>query len=585
MKLRETRLWYMACVFMLAVYLASVPNFWQCEGVDEIDYLSLAHSLVLGKGYTIYGRPHVLYPPLFASLMSLVIRFAGVGAWRLMYSVNAVLGIAGLILMGTWLRRRFERAGRWTSWFLLIAYYPWSFSCRFLMSEPLFLPISFSLLILVWRVLERDAGLAWEYAAIALLSLLAGMTRAAAVSLNLAIVCAGLVRWLITRRRTGLAVALLALIFGVGFFAYWSVRADIVNPNAPESHWRWAKKYLGLSRETQGIIAQGEEVTETSRVFHRRVLFAAQRYGQFVASVVRPPRGFLPLGISGLLLFAVGLIRHARSHPWSPFAWYVPIFLAMILKTTWLSNYLRFYVVLSPLLFLFLAGGVRWYWGKLTERNPLQAAAAVLLLAWSLLGIVAAWAGGAEGEGYIALYQRVWRWMLVAFWGIMAGTALGCFSGRVRPMLVAVAPVAVVCLWFVLAGQSLALIGLRTREGWKNSTLRFRRLDGVASCARWIRETGCGTGALVASLPQVPSFLSGCVFESPSYGEDGGLHLVGVERILLMGQLHEVPFFRPAQEERLHAAVQRAEQEGRLVAECRCGQAVLYRATDAALSP
>lgn len=578
-QMRDHACWLAACVLLAIAYVISTPRVWQCEGVDEIDYLSLAHSLTLGKGYTIYGEPHVLYPPLFAAWLSVIMRVAGVTAWRLMYGANALFGLSGLILAGTWLRKTFGAVGRWAAWFSLLAYYPWSFSCRFLMSEPLFLPISYGLLILVWRVLQRNDARIWEYIAIGALSLLAGMTRAAAVSLNLALAVAGLIRWWTTRKLVGAAVCALALGFGVGFFAYWSVRADIVNPRAPESHWRWAKKYLGISRETEGIIAEGEEVTEISSVFHRRAAFAAERMGQFVTSVVRPPGGFRPVGWAVSALLVLGWARHLRRVIWSPFAWYTAIFFSMILKTTWLSNYLRFYVVMTPLVFWFVAEGLEIIWRRIGAGDAGARRWVIGIVAVALVGFVVAWRGGPLDAGATGLYQSFMRWGLVLGW-ICVG-ALGTLKIAKWPFL-AGADGRRGCergLAVLLAVASLHAGGLaafRTRESWRNATLKYRRLDGALACAQWIRETG-GSGKHIASLPQVPSFLSGYVFQKPSYDKKGRVDWTGVERVLLVGMLREVPFFKPAEERRLAATVLEAVKAGWLKPECHAGNAVLYR--------
>ena len=333
--------WLLACVALIGVYGLTVPAVWQCEGVDEIEYLGLANSLLHGRGYVLDGQPHVLYPPLFPVFLSLVMKCFGATAWRWMYVANAFMGAMGLILMGSWIRRRFGEVGRWAAWFLLAAYYCWSFPARFLMSEPLYLPLSFGAVILAWRILERNGGKGWEYGLFGLCALLITMTRAAAISLAMALFLAGMTRWILSRKRAGLYIALLALMLGGGFFAYWSVRADYIRPDAPESHWRWAKKYLGLSHEKQGIIATGEELTEYSAKPFNRVVFCAVRYGQFVTSVVRIPPNYLPLACGLFALFLTGLIRHWIAHPWSPIAWYTAVFLIMILMTTWLTNYHR----------------------------------------------------------------------------------------------------------------------------------------------------------------------------------------------------------------------------------------------------
>lgn len=549
---------------MALVYVFSVPHAWQCEGVDEIEYLSLAHSMLRGFGYTIYGEPHVLYPPLYATMLSVIMRLIDVHAWRVMYAVNALLGIGGWIIIGSWMRSRFGAAGRWAAWFLLFSYYAWSFPCRFLMTEPVFLPISFMAILLAWRILERNEGLMWEYLLLALLCLLGAMTRAAAVSLNLALVAAGGWRWLTTRRRAGLGVAVVALLLGVGFFAYWSIRADIVNPNAAESHWRWAKKYLGMSAETEGIIARGEEVTEVSAVLHRRLIFAAMRYGQFVLSVVRPPQAFLPLALLLAIVFLVGFAVHWRRHGWSPPAWYTLVFLGMILNTTWLSNYLRFYVVLAPFLFLFLAEGVSWVWAQAVERR--SEFLLLTLAGWSAWGLFVSvtHSGGIGGTAAEANYLGAIRVAVSVFWFVVLfATALAFL----RPIRISLPVVEVVlpAIFVLTALQAGALIMLRARRGAENETPQLRQLYGSIHCAAWVRENTPEGVTGVAAIPRLASFTSARRFVAPTYRDDGRLDLSGVQVVLLTGRLVEVAPYRHADELRLAAAVSAAVAEGRLI--------------------
>jgi len=610
-------IWPLACIAVALVYILTVPNTWQAEGADEIEYLSLAHSMVRGYGYTIYGAPHVLYPPLFASILSGIMRVFGIHAWRAMYTLNAVLGISGLILIGTWMRARFGWAGSWTAWFMLFSYYPWSFCCRFLMTEPLFLPLSFTALILAWRILERNEGRFWEYGALGVLCLLGAMTRAAAVSLNLALVAAGGVRWITTRRRAGLVVALLALFLGVGFFAYWSVRADIVDPQAVESHWRWAKRYLGMSTEEEGIIATGEEVTEISSVFHRRLIFAAMRFGQFTLSVVRPPDAFLPLAALLSILFCVGLIGHWRGNGWSPLAWYTGVFLTMILNTTWLSNYLRFYLVLAPFLLLFFFEGLQAAFvgrssgpsSSSVSRNGRRRAPSyvVLLAAWAVWGLIRAISGvsgygpGAKEQLYMTVVQVLvgvlyslvlflTGWMLLRFFREGRASARPQVTGnenenatayprrllRTRARLDRLL-VFILAMAMVHAGVLIFYRASKTRE---NAALEARGLSGLVKCATWLRDHTPLDATGVATIPRMVSFLSDRIISYPSYQAGYNIDLDEGAYVVLSGELVEVAPYRWYREYQLFYYAERIAERGEISQVYAADNARVFRKVD-----
>ena len=597
----RSHLWPVACIAVALVYILTVPHTWQCEGADEIEYLSLAHSMVRGYGYTIYGAPHVLYPPLFASILSVVMRVFGIHAWRAMYTLNALLGVSGLILVGTWLRTRFGWAGRWAAWFMLFSYYPWSFSCRFLMTEPLFLPLSFTALVLAWRILARNEGRYWEYGVLGVLCLLGAMTRAAAVSLNLALVAAGGVRWITTRRRAGLAVALLALFLGVGFFAYWSARADIVDPQAVESHWRWAKRYLGMSTEEEGIIATGEEVTEISSVFHRRLIFAAMRFGQFILSVVRPPDAFLPLAALLSILFCAGLIGHWRKNAWSPLAWYTAVFLAMILNTTWLSNYLRFYLVLAPFLFLFLFEGLELTFvgrssgpsSSLSSRNGRRGAPSYVffLAAWAVWGLIRVFSGvsgygpGAKEQLYMTVVQVfagvlyglvlfLTGWIVLRFYreGRVSARWLRSSRGGLDQVLALFLAMAM-----VHAGVLAFYRASKTRE---NAALEARGLSGLVKCATWLRDHAPADATGVATIPRMVSFLSDRIISYPSYRSGYNIDLDEGAYVVLSGELVEVAPYRWYREYQLLYYAERIAERGELSQVNAADNARVFRKVD-----
>ncbi len=572
---RENRLWSVACAIVACVYVLSVPRIWQCEGVDEMDYLGLARSLARGEGYAICGEPHVLYPPLFPTMLSLIARWRGVTAWRWMYAANALLGVSGWILIGTWMRRRFGRIGRWAAWALLLGYYPWSFPCRFLMSEPLFLPLSFGALILAWRILDRNAGRAWEYALFGALCLLGAMTRAAAFTLYIALTLSGLARWWGTRRRAGLAVAALAFGLGVGFFAFWSVRADLVNPAAPESHWRWAKKYLGISKETEGIIARGEEVTDVSASPVRRVVFCAQRYGQFVLSNVRVPRNYTPLAGVLFSAFVTGLAVHGRRRSWSPLAWYTAVFLAMILMTTWLSNYHRFMVVLAPFLFLFLLEGLRsWYRVIMSARGRWAAVGLVVVGIFGLLWSARV-GGGVVEDSDVRAYAHVISFAAITAYAGLIAMGLWRMAGRGFPHAVAVNR-GMAAVIVVLALNAGTLAALRFRMTLNNATLRERNLEGALWCGAWMERNTPPNARCVSSVPRAVNFLADRSFRNPLY-DAGALDVGGADYVLLVGPLRQTPEFRAGDEDELFRSVRSLESGRRVECVFVSGDASVYR--------
>ena len=538
------------------MFVSTVPRVWQCEGVDEIEYLGLANSLLHGRGYMLDGLQHVLYPPMFPVFLSLIMRLCGPTAWRWMYMANAFMGATGLILMGSWVRRRFGVSGQRAAWFLLAAYYCWSFPARFLMSEPLYLPISFGAVILAWRILDRNGGTWWEYGLFGLCALLITMTRAAAISLAVGLFLAGMTRWILSRRRAGLYVALLALLLGGGFFAYWSVRADWVRPDAPESHWRWAKKYLGLSDEKQGIIATGEELTEYSANPLNRVVYCAVRYGQFVTSVARVPPNYLPLACGLFALFLAGLIRHWATRPWSPIAWYTVVFLIMILMTTWLSNYHRLMFVLAPFLFLFLFEGVDW-WSR-DDRWVVGGLAGLGL--WGLYSTFRSGLG-LDSIPEVQSYVRWGRGMLALLYVVffIGGTSLLVLRKSPKDLL---PKHLTVWIWIVLALHAGSLVMVRYKMALNNSALRQRHLEGVVDCGEWIRQHTPADVQCLSALPRMMTFLSDRRTSAPRYTTGGRLKIGEESFVVLSGPLRELPAYRERDELLLARTVASTQSDG-----------------------
>ena len=568
----ENRLWFAACAIVACVYVLTAPRIWQCEGVDEVEYLGLAHSLVLGQGFTLYGQPHVYYPPLFPAFLSVLMRF-GVTAWHRMYVANACLGIASFIMIGIWMRRAFGSVGRWASWLTLLSYYGWSFSVRYLMSEPLFALFSFATFIVAWRVLQRNSGRMWEYALLGAGCLLCAMTRSAAVVATLALIAAGGIRWVTTRRPAGLAVAALALLLGGGFFVAWGiVRPERVNPNATETHWRWAKKIMGLSKETQGLVArnEGEGATAFDATYAGRLITYGVKYGQYVTSIVRLPRGAEPLAVMLFIVFLAGLIAHWRGCLWSPLAAYAILLSLLTSATKFVSNYTRILFSVGPFLFLFLVEGLQLLRDAL--RSQRGAGARIFCGVFGTLGLIWVVIGGAgaEAAGAERTYMQV-----------VAAACVLCYVGllalAIMPRLHRLADGLMPMLLVVYALHSAVLVAGRYRMVVANDVLRARNLEGVVRCGRWLEQNSAASSRCVASVPRLVALLAARRFDEPVYAPAGGLAVNYVNYVLLMGPLRAVPQFRADRESALVEGVRPLEQSGRLDRVFEDGDAAVFR--------
>ena len=571
----NTALWWIACLFVCAFYLVTVPRVWQCEGVDEIEYLGLSHSLARGYGYTLYGEPYGFYPPLFPVVLSTIMRW-NVAAWRWMYTANALLGLVGLIVGATWLRR-FGRAGVWAGWFSLIAYYAWSFSTRYLLSEPLFFALSVLVVVLVWRVLERNRCSIPEGVLIGAGALLCAMTRFGAAALLGGVFFASLIRWLTSKVRTGLLVGLILLVTGGGFMIAWEVRAQVVNPNAVESYGRWAAKFLGLSGEKAGMIAQsvGEGPTDKT-TWSERIVHAGVRYGQFVSSVVRHPANCAPMSLLLWAVFLTGLIAHMRRCIWSPLGWYTIASLVMISLTSWLSSYLRYFYPLTPFLFFFFFEGLC----VLRDRPPGAGVRVVwaVLGVWGLVGAVwpftsVSCANGGLENTYSMVVGHLVRFGFIGL-VIAAAATLWRRGLSVPGGLVRALPFVVLML---LAFQSVLIAGARFRLTLANSNLEQKNLLGVVRCAEWLRENSAPQSMCISSLPRMTAFLSDRSSQAPRYNEGGQLANADTDYILLMGELRDMPAFRPAEESMLALIAERLDREKLAVSVFACDDARVYK--------
>lgn len=566
-------LWPAVCVLVFFAYLATVPRTWQCEGTDEIEYLGLAHSMVRGEGYTLYGSPFVLYPPLFSFLLSWIVRM-DVTAWHLMYLMNAAIGFAGLVLVATYVRRS-GPAGRVASWLSLFSYYAWSFSTRYLMADQLFtLCAGIALIAAAGALREEGRRQGARLGLVALFALLAAMTRASSVVLVAALVLSAVAVWSKNRSRAAISVAAVCL-FAAAFIAYWEVRAVMADPNAPESYARWGLKMLGLSPEKTGFIATNIGMGTThATTWPERALTCAVTAGQYIASMPRRPSNAEPLAV---LLFALFLTGAIRALPRSPFAWYALLSALLISLTSWYTDYPRYLYALTPLLFYFAAEGVSLWRDSLARPSGRWLVG--LLICWAGAGLLYSWrawpfgtGSGSEricttllGGALVALYLAVLL-SLVRPWYRTAGCAWSARATRA-----AVSVLVVGCFM-----NALALAGARASLTRQNETLNYRRLTGCVEAGLWLKQNTPAGVRCVSSVPRLVSFLADRTFRGSEFDASGRLDLRGVDYVLLTGELCDVHLFRADREEVLRRAVEAEAGRGNARLAFAFGDAAVY---------
>ncbi len=573
----NTTLWWIACALVCAVYVFSVPRVWQCEGVDEIEYLGLAHSIARGFGYSLYGQPYVVYPPLYPLVLSVILDL-GPGLWRCLYAANALFGAAALIVGATWLRSRFGRAGNWAGWFTILSYFAWSFSTRYLLSEPLYFVLSLAVLIPAWRVLCEDRARGWMVLLVAAGSLLCAATRFGAVALTAAVCLSALVKWIRARSRVALLILFSVGILGGGFAVAWEARARIVDPDAVESYARWTRKAIGASSESAGMIAQSVgEGTDAKKNWPERTVALGARYGQYVLSNVRVPAAAVPFALFLGLVFLTGLVLHLIRCAWSPVGWYTAISLAVISLTSWFSSYTRYLYPLTPFLFLFLLEGARaWRTGLFGQGAAWMR---LLLVLWGLGGLVAAgmnWTSVdfATAEG---VYTLAFAGVCVAVYAAMLVVGIRPGMARAFAMNDRAVGLCMAALILAAALQTSLIVAARSRLTAQNHTLVQRNLAGVVVAGDWLRDNSDRQVVCLSSLSRLTAFLSDRKYAAPKYTPAGELDLEGVDYVVRMGALVDVPAFRPAEEDRLAQAVDAALREQDLVRVFADGDAAVYR--------
>jgi hypothetical protein len=556
--------WRIACAAVVILYVLLTPLSWQCEGVDDIEYLGLAHSLVRGEGYTLYGEPYVYYPPLYPAALSVVMKGAGVGAWRPLYAVTALFGALGLVVLASHVRRHGGEAGRWAAWFSLVSYYPWSFSTRYLMADPLCFLLSAIGLASAGLLLRPAAGRRARGLLMVPAAFLASTTKAAALALTAALTGACALSGVLSRKAAPLFMASVVASAAGGFSVAWELRAQRVDPHAKESYGRWLKKFLGASPEETGWIAQsvGEGIDRRTSLPERFVL-CGLKTGQSVLSLVRPPRNAEPLfGLLWLLVLA-GLWRMGREDPASPLVWYTGISLVMICLTSWVSSYTRYLYVLTPLLFLCLLRGGEA--AAFALRGAVRRPVAITMAAGGLAGIVWTAVRGL-GAGQSPAETLYMKGMGLAVFGVYLVLAIAGGVTAVRgqiprlprtPSWVLAAAVA------LLAIHNTALVAQRHRLTLNDATPEQLRLIGPKACGRWLAEHAEPGSRCITTFPRMAAFLADRDMSGPLY-EGARLRLEGADYVMTLGEVRGIPAFSATDERNLERAVLQEVDGGRL---------------------
>ncbi len=115
-------------------------------GTDEALYLVLGHNLWAGKGYTLLGAPHLIFPPLFPWLLGGIECVVGSPEWA--SRIVFVVAGAGLVPIAHALARRTlgESAAHWAAWLVAVSPTLTSYVSSWFwgsMSEPLFLLLAY----------------------------------------------------------------------------------------------------------------------------------------------------------------------------------------------------------------------------------------------------------------------------------------------------------------------------------------------------------------------------------------------------------------------------------------------------------
>jgi len=216
--IRARRLVLAAALIGLVLRLAFAFGYWVDKPLthDEREYLALARSLTLGKGFTYDLPPNASDTPRFGRAPGYPAFLAIVGGGSEPFDATppqvkiaqSVTGTIGVFLVATLARRAAgHRAGIVAAWGAAV-YPPLVWICAYVFSEALFSTVALAAAVLLNVALDRGNGqrssLAWTIAAGMMTGLAMLIRPAMTFFLPVAVV------WLIVRRRPVVAAVLAA---------------------------------------------------------------------------------------------------------------------------------------------------------------------------------------------------------------------------------------------------------------------------------------------------------------------------------------------------------------------------------------
>jgi len=371
------------------VYILRTRSVFYFEGGDNAHYLLLAKALASGKGYRdvfLAGSPaHTQYPPLFPSLLALVILFRGVDLhmMNMVVSLGAVIAFALTFIL---LRRRsFSLSLISILWFA--SSYKFFSQSDWLLSETVYMAFAAAALIACDKWLKEGG---WRMAAAGLLACWAAeLTRTAGVSLAIA---AGAAAFMSRPRRRAASMLIVAGLSLLPFFV-WVARNAIVS-NITTDYFSQFLRAAPYDASKGGV---------TPYWFAVRILENIESHCQDLAEVFYPGAAALPeIAVIGLavIFFALtllGFYRRVRKNAGIT-EFYTAIYFLMIIS--WPFTGYRFMMPVFPFIIAYFIEGMYFVAAEL----PAQRSA----MRFSLSGIfaIALCLSVAANAVYSARYER-----------------------------------------------------------------------------------------------------------------------------------------------------------------------------------
>lgn len=372
-------------MLVTAVALTAVSTPAPHTGGDNAAYLSLAHSLVTGRGYTELWDPalppHTKYPPLFPLTLAAMM-LGGASSWVSFKLFAAFAVSAALVLVYAWAARRVGPLAGAAVALLTLMTGGWLQASRWILSEPLFLVLTF---LALWageagkdpRAASPEAapsegerpvagvGARGPWLAVAVAAAILGFfTRSAGLPLVVAIFLA----LLLVRRIRATAVS--ALCFAVPG-ALWFLRARQGGAGAYQSEF-WMVDPYQPELGTVGWLDLPARVWANLRLYVGDVL---------------PGEWWPGAQGSGRVLLGVALVAFAvwgwaaRMRRPTAAELFVPLYLGLILlwPVVWSGD--RFTLPLYPLILVYAGETLVRAVGRLGDAGSFAAIAVAFVLA------------------------------------------------------------------------------------------------------------------------------------------------------------------------------------------------------------